>query len=107
MVTYSTGNGAKPYDMTVGDFNNDNLWDIVVVNWVTNNLGVLLGYGNGRFGPITNYSTGDDSYPIAVAVGDLNNDSQLDIVVANYGTNNVGVLFGYGNGTFVNLKMFH
>ena len=34
------------------------------------------------------------------AVADVNNDTQLDIIVAYYGSNNVGVRFGYGNGTF-------
>jgi hypothetical protein len=32
----------------------------------------------------------------------VNNDYQLDIVVTNSGTNNVCILFGYGNGTVTN-----
>ncbi|CAF4230609.1 unnamed protein product, partial [Rotaria sordida] len=35
-----------------------------------------------------------------VVIGDLNNDTNLDIILANYGTNNIAVLFGYGNGSF-------
>ncbi|CAF5179913.1 unnamed protein product, partial [Rotaria sp. Silwood1] len=63
-------------------------------------VGVLLGYGNGSFAGETAYSTG--SAPIAVAVGDFNNDTQLDIVVANFGGNTVGVRLGYSNGSFAN-----
>ncbi|CAM4988716.1 unnamed protein product, partial [Rotaria socialis] len=37
-----------------------------------------------------------------VVIGDLNNDSNLDIVLANYGSNSVGFLVGYGNGSFKN-----
>jgi hypothetical protein len=35
-----------------------------------------------------------------VVVGDFNGDGKTDIAVANYGTSNVGVLYGNGNGTF-------
>ena len=39
--------------------------------------------------------------PISVATADLNADNKLDIIVANAGTNNVGVLLNIGNGTFI------
>jgi hypothetical protein len=39
-------------------------------------------------------------FPVAVAVGDFNNDGNPDLVVANEGTNTVSVLLGNGNGTF-------
>jgi hypothetical protein len=48
------------------------------------------------------YSTGLDSSPYSIAAGDFNNDSRLDIVVANYYSNNVGIFLGYGNGSFTN-----
>ena len=35
-----------------------------------------------------------------VAAGDLNLDGNQDIVVANYGDQDVGVLLGNGDGTF-------
>ncbi|CAF5025798.1 unnamed protein product, partial [Rotaria sp. Silwood1] len=41
------------------------------------------------------YST--DSSPWSIAVGDFNNDTILDIVVANLGSDNVGVFLGRGN----------
>ncbi|CAF5105621.1 unnamed protein product, partial [Rotaria sp. Silwood1] len=44
------------------------------------------------------YSTGTS--PNSVAVGDFNNDTHLDIVVANSKGNTVSVLLGYGNGSF-------
>jgi hypothetical protein len=46
------------------------------------------------------------SYPYSVAVGDFNNDTRLDIVVANHGTNNLAVLLGHGNGTFASPILF-
>ncbi|CAF3917343.1 unnamed protein product, partial [Rotaria sordida] len=48
------------------------------------------------------YASGGGSSLKFIIVGDLNNDTNLDIVLANYGTSNLGVLFGYGNGNFEN-----
>ncbi|CAF4804802.1 unnamed protein product, partial [Rotaria socialis] len=50
------------------------------------------------------FSTG--SWPQSVAVGDFNNDTQLDIVAANVGSSTVSVLLGYGNGSFQNQMTF-
>jgi hypothetical protein len=101
-TTFSTGNDSEPFAVAVGDFNNDHRLDIVVANFGTDNLGVFFGYGNGIFFSQVTYSTGSGSGPHSVATGDFNNDSQLDIVVANFWTNNVGVFLGYGDGNFSN-----
>jgi hypothetical protein len=52
----------------------------------------------------TTYSTGRNSQ--SVAVGDFNNDTVLDIVVAHSGNNSIGILFEYGNGTFGNQTIY-
>ncbi|CAF1565960.1 unnamed protein product, partial [Rotaria sp. Silwood1] len=51
------------------------------------------------------YASGGGSSLQGVVIGDLNNDANLDIVLANYGTNNIGVLYGYGDGSFENQMM--
>jgi hypothetical protein len=98
-TSFSTGS-SRPVSLAVGDLNNDHWLDIVVANNGTNNVGVLFGYDNGSFGSQTTYSTGYDSLPYFVNIADFNNDHYLDIVVANYGTDNIGVFLGYGNGSF-------
>ena len=100
MMAFSTGDGSAPYSITAGNVDTDSYMDLVVANYGTNDVGILLGYGNGSFATVVTYPTGDDSSPVAVTVCDFNNDSHLDIAVANYDGHNVGVLLGYGNGTF-------
>ena len=83
-VSYSTGSGSRPISIAVGDFNNDSCLDITTAHYGGNTIGVFLGYGNGRFRTVTTFSTGTSSRPISVTVVDVNNDTQLDIIVANY-----------------------
>lgn len=52
----------------------------------------------GGFAPGAFFAT--DSSPREVALGDLDGDGNLDVVVANLGPGNVGVLLGNGDGTF-------
>ncbi|CAF4872921.1 unnamed protein product, partial [Rotaria sp. Silwood2] len=58
--------------------------DIVVANYDTDSVGILLGFSNGTFARQTTFPTGSGSSPISVAIADFNNDSQPDIAVANY-----------------------
>ena len=92
-VDYNYG----PRSVAIGDFNDDSWPDIVVANKIMNMIIIYLGHSNDGFLNRFNYSTGLDSAPHMVAVGDLNRDSRLDIAVANFGTNNVGIFYGLGN----------
>jgi hypothetical protein len=104
---YPTGIDSYPCWVAVGDFNNDSRLDIVVANSGTNNIGIFLSNGTGTFSSQITYSTGLDSQPYSVAVLDFNNDTRLDIAVANYGSNSVGVFFGNGNGSFTSQLIFN
>ena len=99
---YNTGDGSKPHSVATADFNNDTRLDIIVANYGTNNIGILLGYSNGSFGTMNTYSTGTNSGPYSVAVDDFNNDRHLDIVVSNSEADNIAIFLGYGNGSFNN-----
>ena len=100
-ITYTTGGGSSPYAVALEDVNGDGKPDIVVANDGNDNVGVLLNRGNGTFLPQTTYTTGSNSAPFSVSLGDVNGDGKPDMAVANSGTNTVGVLLNLGNGTFL------
>ena len=99
------GDNSQPRFVVTGDVNNDHHQDIVVTLWGINSIGVLLGYGNGTFVHGNTFSTKGFSYMTAIAVGDLNKDGNLDIIIANYGADNVGLVFGFGNGSFTSMTV--
>ncbi|CAF4149738.1 unnamed protein product, partial [Rotaria magnacalcarata] len=101
-MTYSTN--STPWSVAIGDFNNDTILDLVVTNHGKDNVGIFFGCGNGSFSHQNTFTTGLKSQSSAVAVGYYNNDRLLDIIVTNYGTNDVGVLIGYGSGSFADAK---
>ena len=106
-TSYPTGNYSRPHSVALGDVNNDQRADLVVVHSDLDTAGILLGNGDGTFADQTNLPTGSGSYPISVAVGDLNNDGGLDIIVANYHQETIGIFFGNGSGSFLSMFAFH
>jgi hypothetical protein len=88
--------GSLPQAVALGHFDSGDTLDLVVANYSTSNVSVLLGKGDGTFQDAKNSPTG--SGPLAVAVGDFNNDGNLDVVTANY--SDLSILLGNGDGTF-------
>lgn len=93
---YSTG--LVPNSVFLGDLNFDGNSDLVVANFLSNNVGVLLGDGQGGFAPQVTYPV--PASPVSAAVRDVNSDGLVDLLVANYSGNSVSVLLGNGDGTF-------
>lgn len=106
MIIYSIERDSLPRGIDAGDLNNDTWTDIIVTNTNYNSINIFFGYGDGIFAPMMTYSTGDRSYPTDIGVGDCNNDHRLDIIVVNHYTHSIGVLLGYGNGTFSMVKTY-
>jgi hypothetical protein len=95
-ATYSAH--LNPHSIAIGDLNADGKPDLVVANWDSGDVSVLLGKGNGTFQAHADYAVGQK--PSNVVVGDLNGDGKLDLATANAGSFDLGVLFGNGDGTF-------
>jgi hypothetical protein len=96
-TNYATPQGG-PGDVAVGDINGDGIPDIVSANQNANSVSVLLGKGDGTFGPHKDYGAG--SITVAVGLGDLNKDGRLDIVAVNDFGESASVLLNNGDGTF-------
>jgi hypothetical protein len=104
-VSYASG-GDHAASIAVTDVNGDGKPDLLVANLCvdcqndsTGVVGVLLGNGNGTFQQAVMYKSGGGGGQ-ALAVADVNSDSNPDLVVVNYFSNTVGVLLGNGDGTF-------
>jgi VCBS repeat protein/FG-GAP repeat protein len=96
-----------PTSAVAADLNGDGRPDLVSTSAgypdMFGKVSVALGNGDGTFGAWTHFDTG--SWPYSVAVGDIDEDGDLDLVTANadwYGRENgsLSILLGNGDGTF-------
>jgi FG-GAP-like repeat/FG-GAP repeat len=105
--------GGNPTAVGVGDFNGDGKPDIVTTDNNSGEVNVLLGNGDGTFQATLDFQL--PTTPLgpqaagAVAVGDVNGDGKLDLVIIGNtydlngeltGNSFVNVLLGHGDGTF-------
>ncbi len=87
----------SPESLATGDFDNNGSLDLVVANRDAQSLSVFLNNGDGTFGDVLSY--GIPGHAFWVAVGDVNNDDQRDLVAAVL-TRAVVIMLGHGDGTF-------
>ena len=91
--------GGSLDTMAVGDINHDGIPDIVVTLYTTDQIGILLGSGNGTFRAMAvDASNNLGAGPQALALGDFDHDGNIDIAVAEYYS--VAIYKGNGDGTF-------
>jgi hypothetical protein len=96
--------------MVAGDFNGDGKLDVAIARYNISSytdatypgtVAVLLGDGGGGFAqvstsPINNPVNADEpEQPLVIVTGDFNGDGNLDLAVANAGSNTVTILLGH------------
>jgi FG-GAP-like repeat len=105
------GSASEPISVVVNDLNRDGKLDLAAPNFLdANSISVVLGNGNGTFGPTKAYSIsppggcgggvhGSFCNAISLAAGDLNGDAKPDLVTT-LGGGSVAVVLGTGTGEF-------
>jgi hypothetical protein len=100
-----------PIGIAVGDFNEDGIQDLAVVETggtADGAIAIFLGDGKGHFKLSASYALGVGSDQIAVA--DLNGDGHLDVAVTNFGfggaQGSIMTFFGDGHGKLKDRKTY-
>jgi hypothetical protein len=96
-VVSALPSAAQTYGAAVlAKFNSDNFLDVAVGY---NNGTIVVGINNGA-GTFTYTTISGSGLVLSMDAGDVNGDGKIDLVSARYGTSQIGVQMGNGNGTF-------
>ena len=102
-ATHITTVGAT--SLRTADLNGDGKFDLAIVaEQQEGKLSIVLGNGNGTFGPPTQHTVG--YFPSDLVLADFNGDNKIDIATSNARQvdssfrSGVSVLFGNGTGNF-------
>ena len=94
---------SNPSAIVIADFNGDGKMDLAVSNAGVDadpghTVSVVLGNGDGTFQPKADFQV--DFQPFDLTAADFNNDGNMDLATANFGSGTASVLIGRGDGTF-------
>jgi cysteine-rich repeat protein len=99
--------GVRPTGVAIADLNGDGFDDIIVTNeWIDaqtktyGNVASFLNDGNGNFGNAAFKHVRGREIPRSVCAGDFDDDGLKDVAVASFGTGDIMILFGAGNGSW-------
>ena len=94
------GSASDNYALAAADFDNDGKVDIILGGSSNGNPYFFKGNGNGTFQAPVDVPSLDTNYYNAIDAYDLNNDGNVDVVLADYSGVSLWFYPGLGNGTF-------
>lgn len=94
----TTASGNVPSPSETGDFNADGNADVAVANTVGGSVSILLGNGDGSFGPMQEIAVGGSSRGLVVL--DVDGDGDLDVAANSNPSGDFAVLRNDGTGVF-------
>ena len=97
-ITLFPGGNPQPTYVFAADLNSDSKADLVVANYGSNTVSVLLAQANNTFQISSNYTVGIN--PRSILVRDLDRNGMPDLAIANSGSSSVSILRNRGDGTF-------
>ena len=89
-----------PSVVSGGDYDGDGDYDLAVVSLTGASFAHMRNKGNGSFEVGTEFSSGSFSIPFGIACGDLDSDSDFDLVIGNFARDQVTIHKNTGNGSF-------
>ena len=90
--------GLSPRAIAAGDLDGDRDLDLVVANWGTHNLSILMNNGFGSFANTNTLPV--PAGPHTVAAADLDDNGDIDLATTSEWLKSLSVLFNEGEGTF-------
>ena len=96
-VGYANGDGNL---VPVGDFNGDGNLDLLVYDYLSNEVRILFGRGDGTFTGPPAYPFGTGPNATFLATGDFSGSGNLDAITDDQLTDAIFYFAGNGNGTF-------
>lgn len=91
---------GRPWMIAAGDLNGDGFADVASANSTGDVSVVLFGDGEGGLSTPQELVATDDRFPLAIDLGDLDGDGDLDIVSSNYSSGTYSVFENSGSGDF-------
>src|SRR6478752_9546526 len=82
--------GTNPVSIATADLNGDGHLDLLTANYISDNVSVLFGDGNGGFTAAAPVPVGNG--PRQIQSGDLDGDGDIDFITTNYSGDSVSVL---------------
>ncbi|HMQ48456.1 MAG TPA: FG-GAP-like repeat-containing protein [Saprospiraceae bacterium] len=92
---------GSPWMIAAADFNGDGRADVASANSDGNRMAIAFGDGQGGLTEAIHFNAGLNTlFPLAIDLGDIDGDGDLEIVTSNYSSPSFVVFENDGNGSF-------